>query len=257
MNGAQAKRTQKKRRQTPPQRPAGALAAGAKRPKTHLERCSQARSKGFSALSGTIVHIVCDKGLHEEQLDPFYLTLLLVTFLVYLYTRRWEWVLVAFVVYYALENVLFFGAKVLHGHIGAYLHRHFSRTDELLTDPIVFALALLVAGYLLELSAFAVGAVPSGAARTLAVALVALLSVFSRLYTLSAGALLVTIWIVYATQSATAGALEQALVATVGTLFLYAWFVRPINSHYIFNALFCLLHAAFFAALFTGIALNV
>jgi len=226
-------------------------------PKTLIQRRDAASKAGASPIAATIVHIVADRHLAEAHEDPFYLALLLVTFLVYLYTRRWEWVLVAFVVYYALENLLFFAAKAFHGYVGSFFHKYESRTDELLTDPIVFALALLAAGYVYELSAFQVAAVPAGAARTLAVALVALLAGFSRLYTVASIALVATIWIVYFTQTSVPGALEQALAATVTALGLFLWFLRPINRHYIFNALYALFYTTFFTAILTGIAMNI
>ena len=225
--------------------------------KTLVQRRDHAARNGASPIAATVVHVVADRHLLEAEHDPFYLALLLVTFMVYLYTRAWQWVLVAFVVYYALENVLYFGAKALHGYVGSYIHKYESRTDELLTDPIIFALALLTAAYVYEYSAFSTAAVPSGALRTLAVSLVALLSGFARLYVAGVVALVVTIWIVYFTQTATTGALDQALVATVTALGLNLWFLRPINHHYIFNALYALLYTTFFAAVLTGIAMNI
>jgi len=225
--------------------------------KTLVQRMDHAHKHGCGKYAATVVHVVADRNLAEAQADPFYLSLLLLTFLVYLYTRRWEWVLVAFVVYYALENVLYFGAKALHGYVGSRFQKYESRTDELLTDPIVFAFALLTAAYVFEFSAFVTTATSAGALRTLAVALTAVLAGFSRLYTVAAVALVVVIWVVYATQTSSPGALEQALAATVTSLGLFLWFLRPINHHYIFNAFYALLYTNFFVSLLTGIALNL
>lgn len=227
------------------------------KPKTLIQRMDHAHKHGHGKYAATVVHVVADDNLTESKADPFYLSLLLVTFLVYLYTSRWEWVLVAFVVYYALENVLYFGAHAFHSYIGSRFQKYESRTDELLTDPIVFALALLVAAYVYDFSVFSVASVPSGAVRTLAVTLTAALAGFSRLYTISAIALVVVVWIVYATQTSTPGALEQALAGTVTVIGLFLWFLRPINHHYIFNAFYALLYTAFFVSLLTGIALNL
>ena len=224
---------------------------------TLMQRQAHAAKKGAKPIAATIVHIMADRKMAESDADPFYLTLLLVTFMVYLYTRRWEWALVGFLVYYTVENVLFFAARTFDSYVGRWVLQHQSRTDELLTDPIIFALALLVAAYVFDASAFSVAAVPAGAIRTLAVSLAALASMFSRIFYLSLALLLATVWVVYFTQTAVPGALEQALAATITAIGLYLWFLRPINCHYVFNAVYALLYTVFFSAVLTGITMNL
>ena len=224
--------------------------------KTLLQRKDQATRAGYGAFPATIVHIVADRALHEASHDPFYLALVLLVFLVYLYTRQWEWVLVWFVIYYIIENVCFFGARAFHPFIGTYIQRYESRSDELLTDPIIFLITLATASYVYEASVFQTAAVPAGALRTFFVASVAMLSAFSRLYFVSLFLTMAAVWIVYFTQSSVPESLEQALVATLTVGCIFLWFIRPINCHYLFNAIYLVLFTLFFAGLLTGIQLN-
>lgn len=224
---------------------------------TLTERRFKAENAGHGPIAAAVVHMLVDKRHRESSADPFYLALVLSTFLVYLYTRQWEWVLVAFAIYYVLESALFFAARAFNSHVGSYIHKYYSRANELVADPIVFALALLTTSYVLDSSALTTAAVPSGTLRALFVGLATLPSAFSRAYFISLAILILVIWIVYFTQAGTPNALEQALVASAGSVFVYLMFLRPINHHYLFNALFALLYIGLFSAILTGISLNL
>lgn len=225
--------------------------------RTVVQRIAHAEKHGQGHGTAFLVHAACDSPVHEADKDPWMLALVLVTAIVYLYTRRWEWALLAFVVYYATETLLFHAIGIFSPYVKKHMHAYHSRTNEIVTDPFVFMLVLSTAVYVFDYSILATAVVPPTALRVLAVSLAALLSAFSRIYSFSLVLLLSTIWIVYFTQTSTAGALAQALVASGTALVIFAWFVRPINDHYVFNAIFASLQAAFFAAILTGFAINV
>ncbi len=227
-----------------------------KRARQLNRRVAHAAEHGCGTYSAVLAHVIADDPLTHAHHDPFQLALLLAVFLLYLYTGEWFWVLIVFLAYYALENVVYFTAPRWHSYVGGCLHVNESRINELILDPIVFVLALLGAVYILDYSVFQLAVQPVGAWRTLLVLAPTVLAAFSDTYAIAWLVHIAAIWIVYATLSGGALALTQALAATIAASTLYAWFLRPINNHFVFNSLYAVLYGTFFAALLTGIAVN-
>lgn len=219
-------------------------------------RVAHAAQHGCGTYSAVLAHVIADDPLADAHCDPFQLSLLLIVFLLYLYTGEWFWVLIAFLVYYALENVLYFTAPRWHPYIGGCLHLNESRINELILDPVVFVLALLAAVYIFDYSVFQLTVQPVGVWRTIVVILPSLLAAFSATYAFAWITHVAVIWIVYATIGGGGVFLLQALAATIAVSTMYAWFLRPINNHFVFNSIYTLLYGTFFAALLTGIAVN-
>lgn len=225
--------------------------------KTLKDRKDEALSRGHSKLCGAVAHVLRDQHVDPAGYDQWYLSIVLTTLLAYLYLRRWEAVLFGFVVWYVFENLVWLAICYSSHGMGMHLKSVESRDRELIADPAVFAMALLLALYAFEYSFLANGAgasppLPLSTADLLRAAVVivpASWSGFIRLYWLLFGALLAIVWIVFTTDSGSAYQLWLALRATGTVGFVFAWFVRPISRHFLYNALFALLYAATAVAL--------
>lgn len=217
---------------------------------TFVERLAHAERDGYGTYAAAAVHMIHDRPLEDSHYDPFCATLVCGTALFYLYTLRWEWALLGFVLYYFLETAVFLLSRVVHGHVGNLLHSCESRMDELMTDPVVFGLTLWAAHWCFVGSGLvALTADPLGA---VFVVPGVLLLMFTRTYWLGVILPVVAAWVYFLASGSSDVA--HPLLATGVSLYTGAWFLCVINSHYVFNALYAILFWALFVALLRGVS---
>jgi len=194
--------------------------------------------------------------------DQTMLTIVLATFLGYLYTRSWQIVGIGFILWFLFESIVWFLIPVFSQAIKYHLHAVESRDYEPLLDWLFFVIGLFFAICVIEFSLLNSGAgsiapmnFPSSAgdwAAAIAVVLVSLLSAYQPIYFLSAILLFATIWIVYLFDQ-TDFHYWTAIRATLATAYFYLWFLRPIAFHFAFNAAFAIASGTLILSLLTGI----
>lgn len=232
-------------------------AVGARHKKTLLELQQQALASQEPSYMASLAHLMRNKHLHESDKDPWVMWVLLVTSLLYVYTKNREWPMLVFFVWYFVELIVFSSLKFVRRYVAHHVYRTEGKHNELVLDLVLFFFTLLAAIYVYDFSVFATPFVPPSAWRVGLVVGASLLAGFSRFFWHSLGLLQLTIWALYFTQLGVAGALAVALAASLSVLFIYAWHLRPINDHYIFNAFYGLFQVTLFSALLTGIAINI
>lgn len=224
----------------------------AKRPLTFLERQEEQISKGHSPLVAAIAHVLRDKHYDPVGYDQWYLAIVLATTLSYLYLRRWPLVLIGFVVWYTFENLMWYSVGIASRGLRNNLRATESRERELLIDPVVFLLTLAISVYIFDYSVVSLGAgatdmlpaVLSNAdwIRAAIVVVLACWSGFIRTFWITLVLLLAAIWIIFAVDSGSPLQLWLAVRASGVVIFYYAWFIRPIARHFLYNALFAVMY---------------
>lgn len=234
--------------------------------KTLLQRHSASQQRKESTFFAALAHALKDCSIDPYGWDQWHLPLTLGTVLAYLLLRRWELVFLVFFVFYIFEYALFFILKAMTRMSTASITTRHQRARELLTDPLVFSLALFVAWYTIDYSVIGTGVGSTGSTpwwRSAILLLIVGVSGHSRMYWISLGALVASIWathlVILAATSSThkhEHSLWLSLRATIFSLFFYAAFVVPIGGHFLQNALFSLFLALFFASAIHFISLG-
>jgi len=217
---------------------------------TYPERKQQQKDAGHGAFVAAIAHILRDKHADPAGYDQWYLSIVLVTTLSYLYVRSWSVLLFGFVVWYMFENLVWYSIGLFSQGIRNNLRCTESRERELLIDPAVFLMTLAASMYTFEISFVAQGAGASFDAalsteqwlQAVVISILASWAGFMRGFWLTLLALLAAIWIIFALDSSNALQLWIALRASAVALFYFAWFIRPIAMHFLYNALFAVFY---------------
>lgn len=234
--------------------------------KTPIERYHASVKRRESTFFAALAHSLKDCSIDPHGFDQWHLPLTLGTVLAYLLLRRWEIVFLIFAVFYLFEYALFFVLKALtRGSTAAITSRH-QRSRELLTDPLVFSLALFVAWYIIDYSVIGSGDGASGSTpwwRSALLLLVVAVSGHARLYWASLATLVGAVWATHCVVLLASSShhkhehsLWLSLRATGFALFFYAAFLVPIGGHFLQNALFALLLALFFSSAIHFISLG-
>jgi len=240
----------------------GARGDGGRERQTLFQRKATAKSRGDSQFAAAVAHASKDMYYDAHAVDAWQLPLVLGTTLAYLYTRRIETTILIFVGYYFFEYAVYLLASRAFSGTVASLSRTHTRAVSLLLDPLRAALALLVALFVIEHTAFGTtgaGGDPAAAEaasltwRTALVLLATLATGFVRLYWVALTALLGTVWFLYALESARPPpvadyALWLAGRASVFVLAYGAAFARPIAYSFGNNTWFALALVTWFAA---------
>lgn len=231
-------------------------------PQTLIQRRHAAKEAMQSEYSAIVAFILRDNHFDPRGYDQTMLTIVLSTFLAYLYTRSWQFAIVAFIAWFLLESLTWFFVPFFSSAIEKHLRWVESRDFEPILDWVFFIAALFVSLCAIEFSILNNGAgsiVPidfpttSGEwAGAVAVLLVSLLSSFAPLYYISFALLQLAIWLAYIAIG-TDLYLWISLRASIATLYYYAWFRNPISFTFTFNAAFSLASATFILSLITGL----
>lgn len=244
----------------PPQRTAVKIDPNAPTLQSYLHKAKNVdKESAFSAIVG---YRLRETHFDARGYDQTMLTVVLATFLGYLYTRSWQIVGIGFIFWFLFESIVWFLIPVFSNAIKKHLHAVESRDYEPLLDWLFFVIALFFAICAIEFSLLNAGAgsIPpmnfpdTGGdwAAAIIVVLVSLLSAYQPIYFASALLLFGTIWIVYLFDQ-TDFHMWMALRATLATGYFYLWFLRPIAFHFAFNAAFSIASATLILSLLTGI----
>ena len=243
----------------PPPRTAVKIDPNAPTLQSFLHKAKLDKESQFSAIVG---YRLKETHYDARGYDQTMLTIVLATFLGFLYTRSWQIVGIGFIIWFLFESIVWFLIPVFSTAIKYHLHSVESRDYEPLLDWLFFVIALFFAICAIEFSLLnsGAGSIPpmnfpsSGSdwAAAIAVVLVSLLSAYQPIYFLSALLLFGTIWIVYLFDQ-TDFHFWTAVRATLATAYFYIWFQRPIAFHFAFNAAFAIASATLILSLLTGI----
>ena len=230
--------------------------------KTLIQRRHEAQEAHQTDYSGIVAYLLKDSHFDPRGYDQTMLTIVLSTFLAYLYTRSWQFAIVGFIFWFLLESFVWFMIPFFSPVIKKHIEWVESRDFEPIIDWVFFIVSIFLSLCIIEFSIVNNGAgsiVPldfpstSGEwAGAIAVILVSLLSSFGPLYYISFGLLQLTIWLTYFALG-TELQLWIAIRASVATLYYYVWFRNPIAFTFTFNAAFSLAAAAFVTSLITGL----
>lgn len=233
-----------------------------KKAHTLIERRHEAQKEGYSKYVGTVAYFLRDEHFDPRGYDQTRLTIVLATFLAYLYTRNWQFLLIGMLVWFLLESAVWALVGLLSPPIKAHLLAAESRDWEPLVDWIIFLFAF---GFSISIIEFSIvnngdGSIPPlgfpvtsadwGAA--ISVVLISLLSCYRPLYYWSFGLLQLTIWIAYFVVGTDLN-FWIAIRASAAALYFYAWFMNPIAFSFSFNAVLSLAAGAFVFSLITGL----
>lgn len=230
--------------------------------KTLIQRRHEAKELMQSEYSATVAFLLKDTHFDPRGYDQTMLTIVLSTFLGYLYTRNWQFSVVGFIAWFLLESFVWFLLPFFSPVIKKHVEWVESRDFEPLLDWVFFIASLFLSLCVIEFSLVNNGAgsiVPLDFPSTsgewvgaIVVLLVSLLSSFGPLYYISFGLLQLAIWITYFSLG-TELQLWIAIRASVATLYYFVWFRNPIAFTFTFNAAFSLAAAAFVTSLITGL----
>jgi len=233
---------------------------------TLITRFEEARTANppESEFSAKVKYVLFDAHFDPRGYDQCNLTIVLATFLGYLYSRNLLAVLIGFAAWFVYESVVWFFVPMFSPTIKRHLTVVESRDNEPVIDWILFMLSLATAWYILELTLVGEGwrnsapaDFPDNWAQWLAlivVVLVSLLSAFPDIFYLSAGLTLAAIFGVYFLNQSDFQ-LWTSLLAGVTVVYFYAWFKNPIAFHFVWNASFALFSALFITSLVHGVHL--
>ena len=226
--------------------------------KTLQDRQYEAEQRKESALSAAVAHVILDKHHDRAGYDQWYLPIVLGTLLGYLYTQSIFVVLIAFVLWYFFESIIWQTIGVLSSGVARNLRASESRSREAILDPFVFLLAVFAAWFVYSHSIVSLVLPPAPfnplstgtrLVKALVVVLVGCLAGFLHLYWPAMWLQLIAVWLVFAFDSSSPRAVEVALVATITIAYVFMWFVRPVARHFLYNALFAILYAALVVAI--------
>jgi len=228
-----------------------------------VTRIHEATRVGESRFSGFVSHLLRDKHFDPRGYDLALLPMCLTTFLGYLYTRNWAVVLVAQVVYCLWERLVW---SLLLPLCSPAIARHVAAVEthdaESLLDVVLLLLALLTSMYALDYTVLGDGIDPRLVAHFpttgwdwAAVGVLALVSCVSAFPDLFYRSALVTLLAIGTLALVYWNTLQtwNALIATLATLWFYAWFLWPVAYYHAYNAFFALLTAVFILSLLTGV----
>jgi len=196
--------------------------------------------------------------------DQYCLTIVLIAFFSYLHWRSLIFSSAIFLVYYMAENFTYFLLLKLTKPNSFSIERTHTRSNELVSDPLIFFMALFSAWFMLDYSAigFGVGADRTsarnnfGQARFLVDMLLCFLAGVNKLYWPVALLFLCETWTFHFFTATTYSLWFTIRASYVIATAFFVGFVKPFRAHYSYNALYYVLTITWFSCLTHFISIN-